>query len=388
MTAYSPSYIKSELDKYVSGQEDAKKALSILGYNHWLRMYHAGNRFDNLPEPPRLTGLICGPTGTGKTLLIDSLCKIMDLPVLKLDATQLSNPGYVGMDLGDYMESYIEKYRNDYKADLLGRGICFIDEVDKLNSDGNWFQEKIQSTLLTVLEGTEYQINKFDSLNTKNMLFILAGAFEAQYDKRKTTDIGFKGLVKGPGHFKDNYTSPLTRKELESSGLKRELIGRISVTTYTTHLTKDMIREALSTVSDNPLDQYHSMFLMSGAYEDSDEKDIDEIVDKIYESPYGMRHAKSILFEHFRDRIFQLEGIRKQRIKVTEEPQLQLEMHPDPDEFPELEDSFEQDYDDFDPDDPASKARLIRQIEYNLDKVNPRIKYAVELLYKLKEEVK
>lgn len=318
----SPQKIKDELDKVVSGQDEAKKVLSILAYNHSIRMFHAINKF-NFVEPPRLTGLITGPTGTGKTLLAQTLAKILGLPFLRIDTSQLSNHGFVGNDLTDYLKQYITKYDNYLERDFMRFGIIFIDEIDKIGSklettSTNDWHGSLQDSLLPFIDGTEIAMDSRGSgtsvFDTSKCLFILAGAFEPVYQKRRTnnTNIGFKGTLANDINEKNKqveYVTPLTRDEMELTGLKRELIGRISITTQTNPLSKEEVKTALVNVNDNIMSQYETLFYLSGIDHGTKDAEIDAIVEKVYNEKYGMRYAKTIIFEHFKDKIATLSGL-------------------------------------------------------------------------------
>ena len=324
----SPKRIRTELDKAVSGQSEAKDTLAIVAYNHILRYYNdVETKYDI--GPPRLTCLLTGPTGCGKTLLIDTLADIVNLPYMKIDATTLTMPGFVGTSLGDYIQLMHDKYQRTDLGSRLDRAIVFIDEIDKLGMPassthhGN-HNKVIQGSLLTLLDGSEVysesNSRRAGPYDTKNMLFILAGAFEEVYIKRAKdgVSIGFNASVEDSvDNNAQHYKLPLSHKELEDSGLIRELIGRISVTSSIYKLSKDELRWALESVYDSMLSQYTTTFALSDTYLPVTEEDIDAIVDKLYNSRYGMRHARSILFDHFKDQLLALEGINV--TTVTEE---------------------------------------------------------------------
>jgi ATP-dependent Clp protease ATP-binding subunit ClpX len=319
MRKISVKWIIKELDKYVAGQEETKKAFAIAGYNHYLRLYHSGMNMTTV-EPPRLTLLVSGPTGSGKTLLAETLCKILDFPILKIDASQLSNAGYVGNDLGDYLCTYIKAYKGTPLFDFIERGIIFIDEIDKLGQTGGeaGWKDTLQASLLTALDGTDFTLDSRDapagisSFNTRNCLFILGGAFETAYAKRgENKGIGFRSEVKNPDKADLTvYDKPLTRDELEKSGLRRELIGRISITTSVKPLTDEHIKQALTTVKDNVITQYESALSMSGVTETvMSEDDLNTLVKDISASQYGFRYAKAMLYDYYKDKLVEAPGI-------------------------------------------------------------------------------
>ncbi len=336
----SPAWIKNELDKIVAGQDEAKKTLSVLGYNHFLRFQDrilAAERLKigaSLPaaSPPRLTGLITGPTGTGKTFLIEALAKILTFPVLKIDATQISRQGFSGMSFSEYIITLQDKYKGTVQEDFLDTAIIFIDEIDKLGgkvttttSDNH--NREIQSGILAFIDGTasmsrDANDRKMHVVDTTKMLFLFGGAFEPTYKQRHADKqgLGFHGKTTGDAEV---FNSALTRDEIEGAGVMRELLGRIHAITHTTRLDKDQIIDVLFNVRENLVSQFKAIFDMSEIPTDDFEKEIvDNVVDKIAanNNNYGMRYAKTILFDHFKEKIFNLGcDMQKEIEKVTGE---------------------------------------------------------------------
>lgn len=321
----SPMYLKRELDKYIAGQEEAKQVLSILGYNHHLRFYNhmlTTNGYDYCASsPPRLNGLITGPTGTGKTFLIETMANILNFPYLKLDATQISRSGFVGDSFVDHIKALEDKYMHTPMYDYLDRAIIFIDEIDKLggkstttNSDDH--NREVQYSLLSFVDGMEVNSKATRSnFDTNKMLFLFGGAFENVYRSRldKKQEIGFHGTSKDE---KVIFDVDLDREELEDAGLVRELLGRIHVITHTSKLTREQIKHVLTGVEDNLWNQFQSIFNLSDVHipELSDDE-LSGILDKLeLKNNYGMRFVKSVLFKHFQERLFHLDCDMKRRI--------------------------------------------------------------------------
>lgn len=315
MPILSPKQIKEELDKVVIGQDEAKKDLAIVAYNHNLR-YYRNNLGDTttIGQLPRLISLIAGGTGSGKTLLVETLANYLNLPWYKIDATGISASGFKGVSIYDFLKFYIEKYKNTYLSDSLNYGIIYIDEIDKLGGElqttnsGNYHRE-IQNGLLTVTEGTEIEIlgTSFGryKLDTSKLLFIFSGAFEGivrdrHFNKHR------------PG-FNTNHEEELkeldkkiTLEELEKAGIIKELIGRISVISYTHKLSKEQIKDVMFNCYNSIISQYESLYYLSGSTLTLLDEVIDRVIDKVYNGAYGMRYLKTVLYEELRNGLFEL----------------------------------------------------------------------------------
>ena len=328
LTHISPMSIRNELDKYVAGQDEAKKVLSILAYNHQMRLYHCLNKRFDMPsteiEPPRLVGLITGATGTGKTLLVETLAKILDYPYIKIDATQLSRPGYSGEDIYDWLNTLCTSVAGHIKEDYIDRAIIFIDEIDKLghksaSNQSDDHNRDLQHTILSVVDGTKVSHTR-KVLDTSKMLFIFGGAFENIYKERdnKRQGMGFKGETTTSSGV---YTKDLKREEIEGAGIIRELLGRMHVITHTNKLSKEEIKKVLMEVQDNLLGQFEAIFHLS----ENDtpvgyEKAIDGIVDKLYDdNNYGMRLVKTMLFDYFKEHLYHLDCDMKTQVDIAKE---------------------------------------------------------------------
>lgn len=306
----SPRFIIEELDKVLSGQKEYKETLAIAGYNHVMRWYNAVES-KHLIEPPRFTVLVTGPTGCGKTAGVEALGHILGLPFLHLDATHIAIPGFQGTSLAQSLSYFEAEIGRTPMKDVFSRSIIFIDEIDKLgcpnpstrHADHN---VAMQHTLLTTLDGTTCSSASSRDVDTKNMLFILAGAFEPCFSARDVgvTRIGFN--AESHSNPESVYKTALTVKELEASGIIRELLGRISVITPVYKLSRSEIKDALENVQNSILEQFATLFYLHEQDLPFKDQDLDMIVDKLYNSPYGMRHSKQVMFDYFREHMLLL----------------------------------------------------------------------------------
>lgn len=299
----SPKAIKAELDKFVAGQEALKKVMAIVGYNHYLRHYGGAMQIAT-PDPLNFIPLILGPTGTGKTLTANILATTcLGYPFVPIDATTIAQTGWHGQSFDEQMENAFKKYKGTYLANYLEHTIVFIDEFDKIcgsnvSSGGTNVDAEIQSNLLTPFEGRMLDCG----IKTDKMLFILSGSFtELSENLKKGGPVGFKADLTDKKEFK----TP-TLKELQNYGMLAEIIGRIGPVVSTQKLTREEVKHALNDVGNSLLSRFQATFLLSGKSLNIPDAEMDQIVDKIYENEYGMRYAKSILFEHLKEKMFDL----------------------------------------------------------------------------------
>lgn len=302
----NPQRIYDELSKSVVGQDDAKKTLSIVAYNHLLR-FQRNCTSEYLAPPPRLTTMIIGNTGSGKSLMCNKLCDYLGLPICKIDATMLVPSGASGDNIIDKLIEY--KQQNKYN-DNYNYGVIYIDEIDKLfrtnlsdESHNAGYYSSLMYSLLTVIDGTH---NEIDGLDTNKLLFIFSGAFEfsSAAKKSRSGDIGFKA-----DHTSKCDNSTLSREDIEEhSGIPRELLARINVITQTYQLSRDEIRDVLTNCAEAVLPQFESTFLMGGSQLELTNDELDAIIEKVHKSKYGMRYNKTILFEYLKDKLFSLKG--------------------------------------------------------------------------------
>lgn len=317
--------IKDYLDTRVVGQEEAKRNIALLGFLHHVRRVHddGDNKGNSLPwksvtgkSLPPIHGLVAGPTGCGKTYLLHTMAEYLGFPVVKIDTSALVPDGYKGVcfknALSTAMNDLLAKGRTPKE---MGRAIVILDEFDKLCASSSAegrnesYYAHIQYSLLKALEGDVAFIDAEDdgnpkrkvaTIDTKNMLFVLGGSFnhliKAMNDKK--TSIGFNREEKTA-----SPSSQITHKELESSGLIRELAGRISVVTQVLPLTKDELRQALNSTEGATAHEFAAIFnVCSTSIEDVVTQEIeDKVVEKCFNMGLGARGLRTALFEEIRD---------------------------------------------------------------------------------------
>ena len=306
-----PQEIKSHLDEYVIGQEEAKKVLSVAVYNHYKRILQPDTTSEEV-EIEKSNIILVGETGTGKTLLAKSIAKLLQVPFCIADATVLTEAGYVGEDVESILTRLLQA--SDYNVLQAERGIIFIDEVDKIarKSDNPSITrdvsgEGVQQAMLKLLEGTNVNVppqggrkhpdQKMISINTQNILFISGGAFDGiqkHISKRLNTQaIGYSSK-KTEKINKDHILQYLLPQDLKSFGLIPELIGRMPVHSYLNPLNADALRKILIYPKNSIIKQYKKLFQMDGINFSLDDKVLDLIVDKAIEYKLGARGLRSI----------------------------------------------------------------------------------------------
>ena len=330
-----PQEIKSHLDEYVIGQEQAKKVLSVAVYNHYKRILQPDTTSEEI-EIEKSNIILVGETGTGKTLLAKSIAKLLQVPFCIADATVLTEAGYVGEDVESILTRLLQVA--DYNVSQAERGIIFIDEVDKIarKSDNPSITrdvsgEGVQQAMLKLLEGTSVNVppqggrkhpdQKMISINTQNILFISGGAFDGvqkHISKRlNTQSIGYSSQ-KIEKINKEDILQYLLPQDLKSFGLIPELIGRMPVLSYLHSLDADALKQILTEPKNSIIKQYKKLFKMDGISFSVDKKALDLIVEKAIEYKLGARGLRSICEAIMLDAMFNLPSEKgKKEFKLT-----------------------------------------------------------------------
>ncbi|HJM16871.1 MAG TPA: ATP-dependent Clp protease ATP-binding subunit ClpX [Flavobacteriales bacterium] len=330
-----PQEIKSHLDEYVIGQEQAKKVLSVAVYNHYKRILQPDTTSEEV-EIEKSNIILVGETGTGKTLLAKSIAKLLQVPFCIADATVLTEAGYVGEDVESILTRLLQAA--DYNVSQAERGIIFIDEVDKIarKSDNPSITrdvsgEGVQQAMLKLLEGTSVNVppqggrkhpdQKMIAINTQNILFISGGAFDGvqkHISKRLNTQaIGYSSQ-KTEKINKEDILQYLLPQDLKSFGLIPELIGRMPVLSYLHSLDADALRQILIEPKNSIIKQYKKLFKMDGINFSADKKALDLIVEKAIEYKLGARGLRSICEAIMLDAMFDLPSEKgKKEFKLT-----------------------------------------------------------------------
>ncbi len=309
-----PREIKAYLDQYVIGQDDAKMAMSVAVYNHYKRLQYESNGQENDVEIEKSNIIMVGSTGTGKTLLARTIAKMLVVPFTIVDATVLTEAGYVGEDVESILSRLLQEC--DYNAKEAERGIVFIDEIDKIarKSDNPSITrdvsgEGVQQGLLKLLEGSKVNVppyggrkhpeQKFIEVDTRNILFICGGAFdgiEKRIAQRLNTHVVGYGAIEHTAKIdKNNMMQYIAPMDLKSFGLIPEIIGRLPVLTHLEPLNREALRNILTEPKNSIIKQYIRLFELDGVQLEFAPEVLDYIVDKSIEYRLGARGLRSIV---------------------------------------------------------------------------------------------
>ncbi|MFW5877545.1 MAG: ATP-dependent Clp protease ATP-binding subunit ClpX [bacterium] len=329
-----PAEIKKFLDSYVIGQDDAKKYLSVAVYNHYKRLMQTKDKDDIEIEKSNI--ILVGETGTGKTLLARTIARMLHVPFTIVDATVLTEAGYVGEDIESLLTRLLQSA--DYDVPAAEKGIVFIDEIDKIarKSDNPSITrdvsgEGVQQGLLKLLEGATVNVppqggrkhpeQKMIPVDTKNILFICGGAFdgiERKIANRLNTKIVGYGASKNREKIdKDNLLQYIAPQDLKSFGLIPEIIGRLPVLTYLNPLERDALRKILTEPKNAITKQYIKLFKMDDIDLEFADEALDYMVDKAIEFKLGARGLRSICEAIMMDAMFEMPGKNQKKLKVT-----------------------------------------------------------------------
>ncbi len=329
-----PHEIKEFLDQYVIGQDDAKRFLSVSVYNHYKRVLQPADNDDVEIEKSNI--IMVGSTGTGKTLLAKTIARLLKVPFTIVDATVLTEAGYVGEDIESILSRLLQVA--DYDVEAAERGIVFIDEIDKIarKSDNPSITrdvsgEGVQQGLLKLLEGSIVNVppqggrkhpeQKMIAVNTKNILYICGGAFDGIERKialrMNTHVVGYNSRNSNNRIDRDNLLQYIAPQDLKSFGLIPEIIGRLPILTYLQPLDREALRRILIEPKNSIVKQYIKLFAMDGVKLTFADDMLDYVVDKAVEFKLGARGLRSIVESIMMDAMYDTPSSNKKKLYIT-----------------------------------------------------------------------
>ena len=336
ITLKKPLEIKTFLDQYVIGQDETKKAMSVAVYNHYKRLNQVID--ENEVEIEKSNIVLVGETGTGKTLIARSIAKMLNVPFSIVDATVLTQAGYVGEDVESILSRLLQAA--DYDVAKAQRGIVFIDEIDKIARKGDnpsitrdVSGEGVQQALLKLLEGSVVNVapkggrkhpeQKFIEINTKDILFIAGGAFsgiDKMISKRLNMQaVGYSASMEEDKIDEENLLQYIIPSDLKSFGLIPEIIGRLPVLSYMNPLDAATLRAILTEPKNSIMKQYEKLFLMDDVVFTVEEDALNYIVGKAVEYKLGARGLRSLCEAILTDAMFELPSSDEKQLVVSKD---------------------------------------------------------------------